>query len=323
MKDSYPFTMFNTIEQTCNFSLHYTKEYVKRDLKFLILVFATTFIILFSIFYVGAMILTHRILLSDIDIAEFEDPIFSGIIFSKIFGFIFSDLIILILFLFLCLAIIYSFFWITNSKAYFIFQTQNSQDFNDYKESLQDNNTNRAKIFISSLALLLLTMGLFATILFVIREIFLYVHILDSTNAPLSLLSIFFILLISYVLVGFTLLPTQMYPGMLRIDSQSYLYSMKKTYKIFSDWKVRSKYMLLLGIIAIIGYFCFGSLALLVALFLTSVSSINYNVLPVFLVFFSLICSFYFIVLFELGSIIIGDLYGFIIASLSNFETIQ
>lgn len=301
----------NTINKTLQFTFtfKYTREYVKRDFKYLVIVFIASFILIFGLFDLGALILNHLIKLIDIDITDFEDPILSGILFAKIFGVLFSDIVLTLIFFSLCFIIIYSFSWITVSKSLYVLKHDYSNI--EYRSLLQDSYENRFKSFFGFSFSLTLAIVSFFIILLIIQYVFLFFHVLNSSNQIISLISVFLIIIITFLLIGFYVLPTQLYPSILRAENSfNYFKALQGSYKIFPSWKIKLKFMTLIGSIIVIAYFLFGSLIILVSLFFSFIGLINLDELILFLLLFSLLTTCYFVFLFELGSIVLGNLYG-------------
>ncbi len=313
-------SIFDTIKKTAEFSYNNTIDYVAKDIKYLIIVFLSAFIVIFGLFDVGASILNHQIQLIDIDITDFEEPILSGILFAKIFGFLFSDIVLTVTFFFLIFVLIYSFLWLTVSKSVYIIK--HDQPMTDYKVLLKDSFSNRVKVIINSFISLILLLGSFFILLITIRYLFLFFHLLDSSNPILSLISVFIIIIISFTLSGYFVLPTQLSSCILRTEIvNNSFYALKRGYKILPTWKYKVKFMMLVGIIGILAYFFFGSLFILISLFFSFVGFINLDELIFFLIVFSFLVTIYFIILFELGTIVLGTLYGEVCSNLISKKT--
>ena len=230
------------LRNTIDFTVMYKKEYIKGDFRYLTSLFILFFAQIFIIFSIGAMIIHKQITFLDIDIKGVEDPYFSGIIFGKIFGVIFSDVMLLGLIVCLFLLLLYTISQITYSKGNFTFLVRSGSN-PQYKNCLVSD-TRRFLLFVGFSLSMILLVFLYLICTYLIRTAFLSLKILNGPNPALSLFSIIPITIIPFIIVGFLVLPLQLYPFEILDGNEGFIHDIKDIYRLFSSWQSKMNFLI-------------------------------------------------------------------------------
>ena len=221
-----------------------------------------------------------------------------------------------------------------NFPTNFTFQVRSGSN-PQYKKCLISD-TRRFFLFVGFTISLILLVLLYLIFTYMIRTAFLSLKILNGPNPALSLFSIIPITVIPFIIVGFLVLPLQLYPFELLNGNKEFLKKIKEVYILFSSWQSKTNFLIDFGVFSFFGFlgdFFLGNfvwfievqlnffvtfvlppyfLFILVSVFFTFIEGISSGNLLIAVLFFTFICTLYFVSAVELGTSFIGNLYGHI-----------
>lgn len=305
----------NDLKKIFSFSFNSQKTYFKKDFKHLTFIFLFSFIFTIIFFFIGAMILHKRLYTIDIDISFFEDPIFSGILYSDIFEIILSDILISSLTILCFSALLYEYFWLIYSKSFDNIKSNDLIKISDEMNSIKNLKIS-FKTFIGSITSFLLSSITILFSIFVLRLFFLSIHVLNGPNAAFSFISVIVIITVPFMLIGYFLFPTLIYPIILIVENKSYISGIKKVYELFSGKKVKFEFLILFTVLFFISFTFFGFLVILISFFFIILSEISLQDLIIVIIVFSGISGLYIVFYIEILSNYFGNLYGLIYINL-------
>ena len=303
-----------------NFSLNYHKPFFKKDIYHLTIVFIFSFIYTLIFFFIGAMILHNRFYTIDIDISAFEDPFLSGILYANIIGIIFSDLLIGSFTIIGVSFLVYEYFWLIYSKSFDVIKSNNEiEELNEIKTISYLKSS--IKIFIGAISSFFLTSFVILFFIFILRYFFLSINILNGPNAAFSFLSVILIIIVPFILSGYFLFPTLIYPIVLIVEDKPFISALKKVYTLFSGKKIKLKFLILFTALFFISFTLFGFLVIVVSFIFIILRAVSLQDLILFIILFSAICSFCIVVFIEILSNLFGNLYAQIYLNLISHKT--
>ena len=308
---------FNDFLFFCEFTIKNFKFYVKNDFKLVLFIFSLFFLSIFGIYNIGVQISRNQLKIITSDNSEPEDPFLSGQIFNEMAEYLTPDIISVIFISLIFLILFLLFFQLSFEKSLLIYNSKLNNPTN-YSIIPNLNIKEQASLFISSISSFLIIILTFSIILLFLKEIFVYFTILNGPNLLVSLFSVFFIIIIPFLITGLLLFPTQLQPIIIMNEKIGFNSSLLKSFKIFKSWKYKLLFSLSMGLFSFIGLMVNGFLIIIIVVFLSLSTIINTSALNVYLLVISLLTSLFFIISYEFGSILIGTFYGQIYFTLDN-----
>ncbi len=287
----------NNFRKSIDFTSKNLKEYVKTDFRYLIVPFLMLFGFIISIGYGIVIFLENK----GKNLNLLGPPILLAVLFLLIF---FSWLV-------------YVISWLIHSKTYHVSELYRKSE-TKYNESLNQTVKSRRRVFIGSLISGLISFSLLIVLNLILEGLLFLV--LNRTTLVISLFPLLlYIEIIPSIIIGFFLVPLEIYPSVLLIEKDlGYIEGIKRSFHILKGWTNKIKFFLLAMLLIYIVNFIlefvligvlFGSIFVIVIVIFT-LHLTGYTALLTGIVLFALVISFLLMMVIEIEGIVLGNFYG-------------
>lgn len=309
------FDFGNNLRKTIDLSQTHMREFIKKDFKYLIFPLLSIFTFIFGILFIILNAFAERY--------STGADLISELLFFLLLSFI------------LFLVSDYLLMWLNASKSYFVERLYNDVN-STYKNSIDETRPFRGRVFIASIIEWAITFAL-TSVLYLALILILILFSNGHVNLILLLVNTSNFQMIPSLIVGFLLIPLQLYlPIMLIEKNVGYIDGIKRSFKVLSGWQNKAKYLILAGLLgAIIGFIMdfvflgvfffsiFGLFFLYFALVKIGITLTGYVGWLVLIFCVSLILAIFFTIFIEILLIATGTMNGQVYVNLVRPELEQ